>query len=151
MLNSVWPALPFLGLALSSAIPSPLQAHSDRTNERHRREDCFDFGAVENGRNKPQPDPLSPKQPDGICCGSKPYVNYQWVITEKNIIVQGGCKFMHVVNDVWPPPQIVVEHGTVIKLEMINRLASDPITLHAHGLDQKASQWMDGPESVIQR
>ncbi|CAI6335372.1 unnamed protein product [Periconia digitata] len=155
MRTPIFSVLLLFGSAFATAIPSLVHSlPSDLIDKRQSKGRCADYGAAS---NKPTPDALIQKPADGTCCGSpdspqpKPFVKYTWTITEGFVTVLGECKFMHIVNDAWPPPQIVVNKGTVIRLEVINRLATDPITLHAHGLDQKNTQWMDGPESLVQR
>jgi FtsP/CotA-like multicopper oxidase with cupredoxin domain len=149
MLAPTWVAVLLFYSPLANAIPSPTsQSPPSVIEERQVKGSCADYGAAS---NKLEPDPLVQKREDGWVGDGQPYVAYQWVVTEGHITVHGGCKFMHLINGNWPPPPIVVNHGTVIKLEVINRMPNDPITLHAHGLDQKNTQWMDGPEALTQR
>ena len=107
---------------------------------------CSDVGSFRGDRG-----PLTPHAPTGTTADGKPYVLYQWTLREGHVTVHGPCKFMHLINGQWPPPEIVVEQGTVIKIELTNKLNNDPITLHAHGFDQKNTQWQDGPHSITQR
>lgn len=92
--------------------------------------DCLNINTLQ-----PNPQPLAPKTSDGTTADGKPYVNYKWEITDGWVTLFESCKFMHLINKQWPPPPIVVEKGTVVKLELINKLNNDPISLHAHGLD----------------
>ena len=138
-------------LALCSlvlSLPSPqLQNHSSALESRQAQWVCDDVGAA---ANKPSPDPLQPVGSSTTSTGQK-VATFAWKVSERGIVVRGACKWMHVINDKWPPPPIIVEQGTIIKLEVTNKLNNDPITLHAHGLDQSKSQWMDGPEWITQK
>ncbi|OWF55804.1 laccase-1-like [Mizuhopecten yessoensis] len=55
-----------------------------------------------------------------------------------------------VANESLPGPDIIVYSGQRLKVHIINKLASDSVTIHWHGLPQHRSQWMDGVPFVTQ-
>ena len=54
------------------------------------------------------------------------------------------------VNGRIPGPTLVVTEGQLVKVNVINRLASESISIHWHGMHQRNSNWMDGVEHVTQ-
>ena len=54
------------------------------------------------------------------------------------------------INGKWPPPQINVNLGDQVRVELTNKLNDWNTTLHWHGIRQKGSGNYDGPEYVTQ-
>ena len=54
------------------------------------------------------------------------------------------------VNGRIPGPTLVVNESQLVKVNVINRLASESISIHWHGMHQRNSNWMDGVEHVTQ-
>ena len=54
------------------------------------------------------------------------------------------------VNGRIPGPTLIVTEGQLVKVNVINRLASESISIHWHGMHQRNSNWMDGVEHVTQ-
>ena len=54
------------------------------------------------------------------------------------------------VNGRIPGPTLIVTEGQLVKVNVINRLASESISIHWHGTHQRNSNWMDGVEHVTQ-
>ncbi|XP_060080982.1 uncharacterized protein LOC132560327 [Ylistrum balloti] len=55
-----------------------------------------------------------------------------------------------VANESLPGPDIIVYVGQRLKVHVVNKLASDSVTIHWHGIPQHSSQWMDGVPYVTQ-
>lgn len=55
-----------------------------------------------------------------------------------------------VANESLPGPDIIVYTGQRLKVHVVNKLGSDSVTIHWHGLPQHSSQWMDGVPFVTQ-
>ncbi|XP_019857315.1 PREDICTED: laccase-2-like [Amphimedon queenslandica] len=54
------------------------------------------------------------------------------------------------VNGRIPGPTLIVTEGQLVKVNVINRLASESVSVHWHGMHQRNSNWMDGVEHVTQ-
>ena len=54
------------------------------------------------------------------------------------------------VNGRIPGPTLIVTEDQLVKVNVINRLASESISIHWHGMHQRNSNWMDGVEHVTQ-
>ena len=54
------------------------------------------------------------------------------------------------VNGRIPGPTLIVTEGQLVKVTVINRLASESVSVHWHGMHQRNSNWMDGVEHVTQ-
>ena len=48
------------------------------------------------------------------------------------------------VNDRMPGPTLIVTEGQKVVIDVHNRLASEGVTIHWHGLHQRGTPWMDG-------
>lgn len=48
------------------------------------------------------------------------------------------------VNDLVPGPTLVVTEGQTVIVDVHNKLASEGVTIHWHGLHQQGTPWMDG-------
>jgi FtsP/CotA-like multicopper oxidase with cupredoxin domain len=54
------------------------------------------------------------------------------------------------INGRLPGPTLVVYEGQTVVVNVINTLATEPITMHWHGLVQFNTPWMDGAEIITQ-
>ena len=54
------------------------------------------------------------------------------------------------VNGRIPGPTLIVTEGQLVKVTVTNRLASESVSVHWHGMHQRNSNWMDGVEHVTQ-
>ena len=54
------------------------------------------------------------------------------------------------VNGRIPGPTLIVTEGQLVKVTVINRLASESVSVHWHGMHQRNSNWMDGVEHITQ-
>ena len=54
------------------------------------------------------------------------------------------------VNGRIPGPTIVVTEGQIVVVKVINKLTSEGITIHWHGMHQRRSPWMDGVAFISQ-
>ena len=54
------------------------------------------------------------------------------------------------VNGRIPGPTLIVPQNKLVKVNVINRLASESISIHWHGMHQRGSNWMDGVEHITQ-
>ena len=63
-----------------------------------------------------------------------------------------GYTFRYViaVNDRIPGPTLIVYQNQLVKVNVLNRLFSDGITIHWHGMLQEKTNWMDGTGGITQ-
>ena len=63
-----------------------------------------------------------------------------------------GCTFRSfiAVNGRIPGPTLIVTQDQLVKVNVINRLASESISIHWHGMHQRKTNWMDGVEHITQ-
>ena len=54
------------------------------------------------------------------------------------------------VNGLVPGPTLVVHEGQVIIANVINRMITEAISIHWHGMDQRNTPWMDGAIHITQ-
>ena len=54
------------------------------------------------------------------------------------------------VNGRIPGPTLIVNEGAVVRVSVHNRLTSEGITIHWHGMHQKDTPWMDGVGFISQ-
>ena len=54
------------------------------------------------------------------------------------------------VNGRIPGPTLIVSQYQLVKVNVINRLASESISIHWHGMHQRNSNWMDGVAHITQ-
>ena len=64
--------------------------------------------------------------------------------------VDGRDSFVMGVNGMVPGPTIDAVVGDNVTVVVNNRLATEAVTLHWHGLEQRIKPWMDGVASVTQ-
>ncbi|ORX49058.1 hypothetical protein DM01DRAFT_1338235 [Hesseltinella vesiculosa] len=77
-------------------------------------------------------------------------VTYNWNITYTNANPDGLFERRVVgVNGQWPPPPMNVTIGDTLVINAFNEL-DVPTALHAHGMFQNGTVWMDGPVGVTQ-
>ncbi|XP_060075388.1 uncharacterized protein LOC132555065 [Ylistrum balloti] len=75
------------------------------------------------------------------------------VIPKDNIITGDGYfepRIVTVVNNSLPGPPLIVYEGQLITVHVHNKLASDAVTIHWHGLPQHDTPWMDGVAFITQ-
>lgn len=78
-------------------------------------------------------------------------VTYNWNITWVRANPDGLFERDVIgVNGAWPCPQIEVEKGDRVVVNMYNGLGNQPTSLHFHGLFQNGTNVMDGPTAVTQ-
>ncbi|XP_033742548.1 L-ascorbate oxidase-like [Pecten maximus] len=69
----------------------------------------------------------------------------------KNVTTADGrYKLVYAINEQVPGPPVVVYRGQQVIVHVKNKLESDGVTIHWHGLTQKGSPWMDGTGSISQ-
>lgn len=54
------------------------------------------------------------------------------------------------VNGLVPGPTLIVREGQLVAVTVINRLTSEAITIHWHGIHQRGTPWMDGVGFISQ-
>jgi FtsP/CotA-like multicopper oxidase with cupredoxin domain len=54
------------------------------------------------------------------------------------------------VNGRIPGPTLIVDDGSIMKVTVVNRLVSEAVTIHWHGMHQKGTPWMDGVGFISQ-
>ncbi|KAF1957319.1 Cupredoxin [Byssothecium circinans] len=86
-------------------------------------------------------DPLT-----GIACSSYGY-DCIWTVKENTV----GTHHRIEVNNAWPPPSIQVAEGQRIRIALVNKLNTEDVTLHFHGLLQESGSVLsDGPQHISQ-
>lgn len=88
------------------------------------------------------------------------YLNDNLMITEESfarnscsvpIMVDGATFRMFIgINGQIPGPTLIVHEGQEVQIRVINKLTSEGITIHWHGMHQKRSPWMDGVGLISQ-
>eukprot|EP00756_Hemistasia_phaeocysticola_P060522 Hpha_TRINITY_DN4099_c0_g1::TRINITY_DN4099_c0_g1_i1::g.63776::m.63776 len=69
----------------------------------------------------------------------------------KSILVADGYyRAIHTVNGQLPGPAIEVDEGDEVVVNMVNKLETQPVTLHWHGMYQHGTNHMDGVSQVTQ-
>ncbi|KAJ2368016.1 ferroxidase fet3 [Coemansia sp. RSA 2607] len=76
-------------------------------------------------------------------------VTYYWDIGYVNTAPDGYDRQVIGVNGAWPPPPIYATLNDTLIIEAHNSLGV-PTTLHAHGMYQNGTNYMDGPYMVTQ-
>ena len=54
------------------------------------------------------------------------------------------------VNGRIPGPTLIMDDGAQVKVQVVNRLTSESVTIHWHGMHQKDTPWMDGVGFISQ-
>ncbi len=68
-----------------------------------------------------------------------------------SIVIAGGLhRHLLLINKTLPGPPIIVPHNSNVEITVKNKLSSDTITLHWHGITQKNTFFMDGASKVSQ-
>ncbi|XP_048753990.2 uncharacterized protein LOC125665390 [Ostrea edulis] len=62
----------------------------------------------------------------------------------------GSYRLVYAINGQIPGPDIVVFEDQVVSVVVRNAMKTETITLHWHGLFQRGTPWMDGPEMISQ-
>ncbi|CDH49287.1 fet3 protein [Lichtheimia corymbifera JMRC:FSU:9682] len=77
-------------------------------------------------------------------------VEYWWNITYTTANPDGLFERRVIgVNNTWPPPVLEVNENDTLVIHTHNGL-DEPTALHAHGMFQNGTGWMDGPSMVTQ-
>ncbi|XP_033743268.1 L-ascorbate oxidase-like isoform X2 [Pecten maximus] len=63
-------------------------------------------------------------------------------------LTDGQDKLIYTINGQYPGPSIVVYQGQQVEVVVKNKLLSEGVTIHWHGLTQKGTPWMDGVGSL---
>lgn len=62
----------------------------------------------------------------------------------------GGYKLVYAINGEIPGPNIVVYEDQIVSITVHNALKIEGIAIHWHGMVQRGTPWMDGPEMISQ-
>lgn len=62
----------------------------------------------------------------------------------------GRYKLVYAINGEIPGPNIVVFEDQVVSITVRNALKLEGVTIHWHGMVQRGTPWMDGPEMISQ-
>ncbi|XP_056001740.1 uncharacterized protein LOC125656390 [Ostrea edulis] len=62
----------------------------------------------------------------------------------------GGYKLVYAINGQIPGPDIVVYEDQVISVSVRNQLRIEALSIHWHGMIQRATPWMDGASMISQ-
>eukprot|EP00105_Crassostrea_gigas_P038290 XP_019922438.1 PREDICTED: laccase-like [Crassostrea gigas] len=74
-------------------------------------------------------------------------------IPNQDVITADGWetpRMVTVVNRSLPAPDIIVYEGQTVKVHVINKMHSDSVTIHWHGLHQHNTPYMDGVPFITQ-
>jgi iron transport multicopper oxidase len=77
-------------------------------------------------------------------------VTYDWSIDWVTAAPDGFSRQVIGINGAWPCPPIEATVGDTIVVNVYNNLGSESTGIHFHGLNQKGTQFMDGPSGVTQ-
>lgn len=83
-----------------------------------------------------------------LCLGAT--VSYDWDITWVSASPDGYTRPVVGINNAWPCPTIKATVGDTVVVSITNQLGNETTGLHFHGISQKGSTDMDGPEGVTQ-
>ncbi|XP_056007907.1 uncharacterized protein LOC125666817 [Ostrea edulis] len=62
----------------------------------------------------------------------------------------GEYRMVYAINGQIPGPEIVVSEGDTVVVRIYNRLKTEGLTIHWHGLLQRGTPWMDGVPMISQ-
>ena len=77
-------------------------------------------------------------------------VNYDWSIDWVTASPDGFSRPVVGINGQWPCPQIDINKGDRLIVQVHNNLGNESTSLHWHGLSQRGSVTMDGTTGVSQ-
>ncbi|KAI9745431.1 MAG: hypothetical protein M1818_000965 [Claussenomyces sp. TS43310] len=77
-------------------------------------------------------------------------VYYNWTITWVSAAPDGFVRPVIGINKQWPCPQIDVEVGDRVVVDMFNDLGNQSTSLHWHGMRQTGTSEMDGASGISQ-
>jgi iron transport multicopper oxidase len=75
---------------------------------------------------------------------------YKWDIEWVTAAPDGFARPVIGINGEWPCPQVHVDVGDRVVVEVYNGLGNQSTGLHWHGIHQKGTGFMDGASSVTQ-
>ncbi|KAG2431659.1 hypothetical protein HYH02_013236 [Chlamydomonas schloesseri] len=93
---------------------------------------------------------------------SLPVLAQTWVVNETVVnfynpanrtqrggaVPPGAARYAILVNDTMPGPKLDVVVGQKVNITVLNRLSSDTVAIHWHGIRQTGTPWADGAEFV---
>ncbi|XP_069100902.1 uncharacterized protein [Argopecten irradians] len=74
-------------------------------------------------------------------------------VPPEEVVTADGYEIPRVVtvaNGSLPGPPLIVYEGQTVVVNVINKLSSDGVTIHWHGVPQKDTPWMDGVAYITQ-
>jgi len=77
-------------------------------------------------------------------------VTYNWNIGWVNAAPDGFSRPVIGINGQWPLPPIEATVGDQVIVNVVNQLGNETTSIHFHGLNQRGTQFMDGPSGVTQ-
>ena len=77
-------------------------------------------------------------------------VEYDWSIGWVNRSPDGFARPVIAINGQWPLPQLDIDAGDHLVVNVYNDLGNQSTGLHWHGQNQRGSGTMDGPGGVTQ-
>ena len=77
-------------------------------------------------------------------------VTYDWSIDWVTAAPDGFSRQVIGINGAWPCPPIKATVGDTVVVKVYNNLGTESTGIHFHGLNQKGTQFMDGPSGVTQ-
>ncbi|MBW0475053.1 hypothetical protein O181_014768 [Austropuccinia psidii MF-1] len=87
--------------------------------------------------------------PQHVIANSPQLRSYEWAVTNTTASFDGYTRNVLIINNQFPGPLIEVNEGDTIRVKVTNHL-NTPLSIHWHGIFQRGSQWMDGPEGITQ-
>lgn len=81
------------------------------------------------------------------------YGNEELTETQKAKVLTAdaeGSRLLIAINGMFPGPRIEAYADQTLEIKLINKLHTDSVTVHFHGLHQRDTPWMDGVAFVTQ-
>lgn len=105
----------------------------------------------------PPPPPEDSKPPEYGDC----YINNQMQILNSSSFMTKGCstpitvdgstyRMIIAINGRIPGPTLIVYENQIVQIRVFNKLTSEGITIHWHGMHQQYTPWMDGVGFITQ-
>jgi len=77
-------------------------------------------------------------------------VHYDWNVTYTHAAPDGFLRRVIGINDQWPCPQLDVDLGNEVVVNLYNALPDQAVSLHWHGIHQNGTNEMDGDVGFVQ-
>ena len=120
---------------LLQAVPNSLKHFSSKTQDSEKS----------SSTESPLPSPLSP-EPKNLHIVAK----YELVITSGTLAPDNYMQRNYLINGQYPGPEIRIKQNSTLIVRVTNKLITNAITIHFHGIHQRKSFLSDGVPNVTQ-